>query len=118
MTFKNKNIHKSTGIIVRKEYSRWLILFNRSLRGDCSFFAMDSTVYVRHKCAWPKRKNDYQLDRVIGQGATAMVMAATFTHPETKQPSDCAIKLINLDRRSENMSDIAKVCNVSYVEIG
>ena len=54
-------------------------------------------------------KNDYQLDRVIGQGATAMVMAATFTHPETKQPSDCAIKLINLDRRSENMNDIAKV---------
>jgi len=53
-------------------------------------------------------KNDYQLDRVIGQGATAMVMAATFTHPETKQPSDCAIKLINLDRRSENMNDIAK----------
>ena len=56
-------------------------------------------------------KNDYQLERVIGQGATAMVMAATFTHPETKQPSDCAIKLINLDRRSENMNDIAKVNN-------
>lgn len=58
-------------------------------------------------------KNDYQLDRVIGQGATAMVMAARFTHPETKITTDCAIKLINLDRKSENMNDISK--EVAYM---
>jgi len=53
-------------------------------------------------------RKDYQLDYVIGQGATAIVMAATFTAPETQSKIKCAVKQINLDKNNENIQNIAQ----------
>lgn len=53
-------------------------------------------------------RKDYKLDYVIGQGATAIVMAATFTAPETQQKTRCAVKQINLDKNNENIQSIAQ----------
>lgn len=50
---------------------------------------------------------DYEIGKVIGQGATAIVVAAKFK-PQDRPQTDCAIKRINLDRKNENLNDIAK----------
>ena len=48
-------------------------------------------------------RKDYELDYVISQGSTAVVMAATFTVPrmgyqQTPQKTKCAVKQINLEK--------------------